>query len=251
MTDGVRFPASIGTRQPPQETLELVRGLRAFTNQPLDRFLPDVPRTANGRSITLGAVRWGVYAFFDYDGEPIYVGQTRERLGGRISRHLTNQRTDAVAMAVLDPFEVLSIRLWPLPQYQSSDAKDAAAVQHLNALERAVFLELVAASRFGRILNEKDPPVSAPCVMPQPITGEIVSDAVRQVRQHPDTRIARRAQTIARLAQIVAGRDVNVGLRRTLVTQADRLAWLANARFAALGGEAAVETEHGSVEADD
>ena len=243
MTRGPLSPAAVGTRQPPQETLELVKGLRAFTNQPLDRFVADAPRMANGRSITLGAVKWGVYAFFDYDGEPIYVGQTRERLGGRISRHLTNQRTDAVAMAVLDPFEVLSITVWPLPHYQSSGAGDAAAVAHLNALERAVFLELVAQSRFGRILNEKDPPVSPACTLPAPIAGQIVSDAVRQVRQHSDTRIARRALTLARLAQIVAGRDVNVGLRRTLVTKADRLAWLANARFAALGGEDAVETE--------
>lgn len=56
---------------------------------------------------------FGVYAFFDYDGEPIYVGQTYEGLRKRIGRHLTNQRTDAVAMHVLDPFEVLTVKLWP------------------------------------------------------------------------------------------------------------------------------------------
>lgn len=101
----------------------------------------------------------------------------------------------------------------------------------------------MAASKFRKILNEKDPPEAPPCEVPQSIGGDIVSVEVKKVRQHPDTRIARRALTLARLAQIVAGRDVKVGLRRTLVTQADRLAWLANARFAALGGEAAVETQ--------
>lgn len=202
------------------------------------------PLTKKGRSITVGAVKWGVYAFFDYDGEPIYVGQTRESLGQRISRHLTNQRTDAVAMAVLDPFEVLSIQVWPLPQYQSVEKDDRPrAVAHLNALERAVFESLVGASAFGKILNEKDPPPAQPCDVPEKIGGQIVSEEVRKVREHPDTRLARRAQTIARLAQIVAARDIGVGLRRTLVTQADRLAWLANARFTALGGEAAVEVE--------
>jgi hypothetical protein len=65
----------------------------------------------------LGNYKFGVYAFFDYDGEPIYVGQTNERLRTRIRRHLTNQRTDAVAMKVLDPFEVYEIEVWPLPQY--------------------------------------------------------------------------------------------------------------------------------------
>ena len=28
----------------------------------------------------IGNSRWGVYAFYDYDGEPIYVGQTNESL---------------------------------------------------------------------------------------------------------------------------------------------------------------------------
>ncbi|UVO51552.1 GIY-YIG nuclease family protein [Sphingomonas sp. SUN019] len=189
-------------------------------------------------------MKWGVYAFFDYDGEPIYVGQTRESLGQRIARHLTNQRTDAVAMAVLDPFEVRSIAVWPLPQYQEVGGKTAGAVEaakHLDALERTIFLKLVAESKFGKILNEKDPPDVPVCETPPSIRGDIVSEDVRRIRQHPDLRIARRAQTIARLSQIIAGRDVQAGLRRALATQADRLAWLANKRFAALGGEAAVE----------
>lgn len=237
-------PAAIGTKKAPEETQELVKGLRAFTGQSLAKFLLNPPQTKRGQAITVGAVKWGVYAFFDYDGEPIYVGQTRESLGQRISRHLTNQRTDAVAMAVLDPFEVLSIKVWPLPQYQDVAKEDRGkAIAHLNALERAVFEELVQLSAFKKILNEKDPPPADACDVPDPISGQIVSELVRHVRQHPDTRLARRAQTIARLAQIVAARDIGVGLRRTLVTQADRLAWLANARFAALGGEAAVEIE--------
>src|SRR5262245_20321724 len=67
---------------------------------------------AEGRKI--GNAKYGAYAFYDYDAEPIYVGQTEERLRARIGRHLTNQRTDAVAMNVLDPFEVAEIEVWPL-----------------------------------------------------------------------------------------------------------------------------------------
>ena len=232
--------AEIGTRRPPTETIELRRGLQAFVSQPLAAFVEHAPTTRRGASITLGAVRCGVYAFFDYDGEPIYVGQTRESLGQRIARHLTNQRTDAVAMAVLDPFEVLSIAVWPLPQYQ--DGLEGAA-EHLDRLERTIFAKLIAESAFGKILNEKDPPDVAPCSIPAEIRGDIVGDDVRRERGHPDVRLARRAQVIARLAQIIAGRDVKVGLRRALSTQADRLAWLASRRFAALGGEAAVEAQ--------
>ena len=82
----------------------------------------------------VGNFRWGVYAFFDYDGEPIYVGQTNERLRTRIRRHLTNQRTDAVAMSVLDPFEVFEIELWPLPAYQS---RRVPTLQRASALMRS------------------------------------------------------------------------------------------------------------------
>jgi len=238
---------SLGTTKPPHETVELRAGLSAFIGQPLSRFREDFPLTKAGKSITVGAVKWGVYAFFDYDGEPIYVGQTRESLGSRIGRHLTNQRTDAVAMSVLDPFEVMSVKVWPLPEYQfvKGDPKkvDAArdAADHLNRLERTVFTQLIGASQFKRILNEKDPPLVDSCDLPEAIGGEIVPAEVQELRAHPDVRIARRAQTIARLTQIIAGRDVNVGLRRALATQADRMAVLANSRFEALGGESAVE----------
>lgn len=240
--------ARIDTKSPPDETVELRRGLKAFLSQKLSQFVNDPPLTKKGHSITIGAVKWGVYAFFDYDGEPIYVGQTRESLASRIGRHLTNQRTDAVAMSVLDPFEVRTVEVWPLHRYQEvkGDPKKNLAAReaadHLNALERTVFLRLVKESHFKKILNEKDPPNVETCDFPNGIRGDIVSPEVRHLREHPDVRIARRAQTIARLAQIIAGRDVQAGLRRALATQADRLAWIANKRFGALGGEAAVET---------
>lgn len=103
----------IATKSPPRETVELRKGLDAFLRQSLGIYTTDAPLGKNLAPISVGAVKWGVYAFFDYDGEPIYVGQTRESLATRIRRHLTNQRTDAVAMSVLDPFEVKTIKVWP------------------------------------------------------------------------------------------------------------------------------------------
>src|SRR5262245_49117938 len=84
---------------PPFETEDLRRNLAEFLDSDFDD-----PVAGNTRRV--GNFRWGVYIFYDYDGEPIYVGQTNEMLRTRIRRHLTNQRTDAVAMSVLDPFEV-------------------------------------------------------------------------------------------------------------------------------------------------
>ena len=90
--------------------------------------------TSDGRKV--GDCKHGVYLFVDYDGEPIYVGQTREKLRTRIRRHLTNQRTDAVAMRVLDPFEVAEIEMWPfweldgLPQPEVKETLQTPLTAH-------------------------------------------------------------------------------------------------------------------------
>ena len=99
----------------PQDVAAIRHQIRAFLNAP----------APNGK--TIGNAKWGVYAFYDYDGEPIYVGQTNEMLRTRIRRHLTNQRTDAVAMNVLDPFEVAEIQVWPLWELQERNSRDADA----------------------------------------------------------------------------------------------------------------------------
>ena len=221
---------------PPFETEDLRANLVRFLDTPFsDAVTP---------SMLVGNFRWGVYAFFDYDGEPIYVGQTNERLRTRIRRHLTNQRTDAVAMSVLDPFEVLHVEVWPLPQFQDASRSDTAARQHLDALERLITGQAVERSTFKAILNEKDPPPGFLAVeAPRSVRGRIVSDRVFELRSHPDFRLARRAQILARLAQVISERKVQGGLRRVLLTQAKRLQWLASRRYEALGGAASVPSE--------
>ena len=94
------------------------------------------------------------------------------------------------------------------------------------------------------MLNEKDPPTPTVRVrVPASFRGSIVTPEIRALRGHPDVRTARRASTIARLAQVIAERQVQGGLRRVLVTQAKRLAHLAQERFDALGGAEIVEQE--------
>lgn len=221
---------------PPFETEDLRDNLARFLDTPFD-----VPV---GAPIAVGNFRWGVYAFFDYDGEPIYVGQTNERLRTRIRRHLTNQRTDAVAMSVLDPFEVFEIEVWPLPHLQDSQRSDLAARQHLDALERLITEQAIENSEFKAILNEKDPPPGDLVVeAPPSFRARIVSDRVHELRSHPDFRIARRALIISRLAQVISERKVQGGLRRVLLTQAKRLQWLSARRYEALGGAASVPVE--------
>jgi hypothetical protein len=215
----------VKTSAPPFETRELRKQLSEFFRQSIVD-----PNTHE--SIRLGACKFGVYAFFDYDGEPIYVGRTRESLGGRVGRHLTNQRTDAVAMNVLDPYEVCEIEVWPLPQYQNRKGRDKEALEDLNALEAAIFQRALRESKFNAVLNEKVPvSKGAPLSLPTSIRSRVISDQVNEIRGHPDSRIARRAATLARLAQVISERSVKQGLRRTLLTQAKRLEWLAEERI--------------------
>jgi len=186
----------------------------------------------------IGNAQYGVYAFYDYDGEPIYVGQTREQLRTRIRRHLTNQRTDAVAMNVLDPFEVAEIEVWPIYPDQSSPEPIANL---LHATEYTVFEKVLRESQLKAVLNEKDIPATALVALPESFRERIIPESIYTHRKHPDVRIARRANTIASLARVISERDVSKGLRRTLLTQARRLERLARQRLGELGEEMPAE----------
>ncbi len=186
-------------------------------------------RHENGKRI--GSAK-GVYVFFDYDEEPIYVGQTDESLGTRIRRHLTNKRTDPVAMGVLDPFEVAYIEVWPLKFGEFTGDEKRELHRQLMATEYTVHRKVIQASKLKAILNEKDIPKTDEIELPQSYRAKIVPDSIFDARLHPDIRIARRASTIARLAQVISERNPSAGLRRTLVTQSTRLYLLASERFA-------------------
>lgn len=191
----------------------------------------------------------GVYVFYDYDGEPIYVGQTNERLRTRIRRHLTNQRTDAVAMNVLDPFEVAEVEVYPF--YDLEDRRDNEGADEyrgrvktrLAAAEYTIFRRVLEQSVLGAVLNEGEIPERPLLDLPKPVRARIVPDALYETRKHADVRIARRASTIASLAKVISERDVSVGLRRTLFTQARRLERLARARFEELTETSYVDDE--------
>jgi hypothetical protein len=208
----------------PEDVAAIRKTIRAFLDTP----------AADGSKI--GNAKFGVYAFFDYDGEPIYVGQTNERLRSRIGRHLTNQRTDAVAMNVLDPFEVAEIEVWPLLELEDKDTKDPEARAILSAAEYTVFRQVLEKSTFGAVLNEKDVAPADLIQLPISYRQRIIPDALYGYRKHPDIRIARRATTIAALARVISERDVSSGLRRTLITQARRLERLARDRYDEIGG---------------
>lgn len=198
-----------------------VRGFRELLSEALDTVDPASCKK-------LGSCM-GVYAFFDYDGEPIYVGQTWENFSTRVGRHLRGQRSDTLAYRILDPFEVAEMELYPVESLRSDKEKRS----RLDAIEYSVYRSAIANSSYGAILNEKIPPVSGLVELPDCYRFSLVPQEMREDREHPDIRIARRAETLARVAAVAHERgEVSSGLRRVIVIQAVRLADLAAARLA-------------------
>lgn len=204
-------------KDPPQEVALIRRAISDFLNQ------------EDGRGHKIGQANFGVYAFFDYDGEPIYVGQTVEGVAVRVGRHLTGRRSDAVAKFVLDPFEVLDIEVWPLLDFDGLPRDEIK--KRVNAVEFAVFEKALAGSKFHAVLNEGIIPPTESVDLPPSYRGRIVPEEIYRLRKHPDVRIARRAQTIASLARLISERAVQKGIRTTLLVQSQRLEALAARRL--------------------
>ena len=213
-------PGSVETRDPPEDVALLRAGLRKAFDA----------RCENGQRV--GTCKHGVYAFYDYDREPIYVGRTWESLRQRIGRHLTNQRTDAVAMSVLDPFEVAEVEMWPF--WRLADVEPKVAKGTIGQAEYTVFCQAVRKSHFGKVLNEVEPEQTDLIDLPPSVRRYVLPKSVRTRREHPDVRIARRARTIANSARLISEREVKVGLRQTLLAQAQRLERLASRRLVAM-----------------
>jgi hypothetical protein len=219
------------TRRPPERKslpTPFVQGFRKLLSDALKSI-----EAETGKRLTQCI---GAYCFYDYDGEPIYVGQTTENYGTRIGRHLTGQRSDTLAYRILDPFEVAEMVLFPLESARKlPNAEKKAAV---DTLEYSVYVSAIEQSRYGAILNEKIPPVSKRMnVLPRSYPFDLVPAALRGDREHPDVRIARRAETLARVAAVAHERgEVSAGLRRVIVIQAVRLADLAAGRLAYVEG---------------
>lgn len=184
----------------------------------------------------------GVYAFYDFDGEPIYVGQTREDFATRIGRHLRGQRSDTIAYRILDPFEVASMELFPVDHLRGASA--SVRKSEVDALEYSVYVRAIENSKYKAILNEKIPPVSPLVDVPRSYSFDLIPEDMWEDRDHPDVRIARRAETLARVAAVAHERgEVSPGLRRVIVIQAVRLADLAAARLAFAEGRARPEPD--------
>ncbi|THC52370.1 MULTISPECIES: GIY-YIG nuclease family protein [unclassified Streptomyces] len=216
---------TVNAKRPPRVTLLIRSEIRSFMDKP----------DPNHPGQKVGDSKAAIYAFYDYDGEPIYVGQTSDTVRARVGRHLTGQRSDVVAKFILDPFEVADIEVWTIPEIAASDVDTPAKRRLLNEYEFTVYQKLKSESRFKAVLNEEVPKETLSVPLPLSIRGRIIPESIWEDRVHADVRIARRANIVGRLAQLISERQVKGGIRRTLHLQTQRLEWLSRRRLEDLG----------------
>ncbi len=129
------------------------------------------------------------------------------------------------------------MELYPVQHLRQEPAKVRRAL--VDAIEYSAYVRAIQKSKYKAILNEKIPPVSAIVALPAAYRFDLIPENMREDREHPDVRIARRAETLARVAAVAHERgEVSAGLRRVIVIQAVRLADLAAARLAFAEGRA-------------
>jgi hypothetical protein len=74
----------------------------------------------------------GVYILCDLDGEPIYVGQSKDGIRSRVARHLTSARSDIIANRQLDVWEVAYVWTYPVRDKAEIGPLEAALYHHFN-----------------------------------------------------------------------------------------------------------------------
>jgi hypothetical protein len=125
------------------------------------------------------------------------------------------------------PIEVAEVELHPAEDTRLLPKAEKTAA--IDALEYSVYLATIERSKYYATL----PPVIPRIELPSSNRFPLVPDDMREDREHPDVRIARRAETLTRVAAVAHERgEVSSGLRRVIVIQAVRFADLAAARLA-------------------
>jgi hypothetical protein len=129
----------------------------------------------------------GVYVLCDLDGVPLYVGQSKDGIRSRVSRHLTSARSDIIANRQLDVWEVAYVWSYPL------DSKDK-----IGPLEALLYHHFDPSSQ---LINGSVPPKPLnSATIPKPAQKiQVMSDAEIALRRDPTQRLPRQATHYAAL----------------------------------------------------
>jgi len=157
----------------------------------------------------------GVYALYDLDDVPIYVGQTKSvsqrGIRGRVQRHLTSARSDMIANRQLDVWEIAHVRAWPETE-----------LEQIKLLEAALFTQFDAAST---LMNGKRmPPPPTDFAIPSAAQHvQIIPDDEIMLRRNPNLRLPRQAEHYGQLLGHYLAIKDSAGMARTMRAHFERL----------------------------
>lgn len=145
----------------------------------------------------------GVYALCDLDRNPIYIGQSKDGIRTRVSRHLTSARSDVIANRQLDIWEICEVWAWPVEDTTLIDDLETYLINHYNTISPLVNGKLPAQT------------VSTP-TLPSKQTVEIMTAEERSMRLDPSRRLPRQMEHLTNLFSHILEVKNNTEQRRML-----------------------------------
>ncbi|MES2002723.1 MAG: GIY-YIG nuclease family protein [Pseudomonadota bacterium] len=134
------------------------------------------------RAVRTLSTKIGCYVLCDLDGVPLYVGQSRKGIRGRVNRHLTSARSDIIANRQIDVWEIAYVWTYPV--------EDLAQIA---PLEDALFHSFHPKSA---LMNGRVPPTPAKSIdIPEPIQiVQVMADSEISEKRDPALRLPRQAE---------------------------------------------------------
>lgn len=128
----------------------------------------------------------GVYVLCDLDEVPIYVGQSKDGIRSRVSRHLTSARSDIIANRQIDVWEIAYVLAYPIADVQDITPTENRLYHHFN--------------NKSKLMNGTVPSVPPEAPIPKPlVTVQVMSDKEIAERRTAEQRLPRQANHYAQI----------------------------------------------------
>jgi len=129
----------------------------------------------------------GAYILADLDNVPLYVGQSKDGIRARVSRHLTSARSDIIANRQIDVWEIAFVWAYPVT--------DGAEI---NSLEASLFHSFDPSSQLMNGTIPNIPSENSQRIEPTQIV-QVMSDQEIKEKLSPEQRLPRQADHYAQI----------------------------------------------------
>lgn len=128
----------------------------------------------------------GVYVLCDLDEVPIYVGQSRDGIRSRVSRHLTSARSDIIANRQIDVWEIAFVLAYPIANLQDITPTENRLYHYFN--------------KKSKLMNGTVPRALSKAPIPKPsVKVQVMPDKEIAERKTPEQRLPRQASHYAQI----------------------------------------------------